>query len=313
MAIPNYLTLSSLKKLLAALNPRFEKLENSFKKDINKLKEDIEKEAMKNLVDGFAGGSVRGIFTREEESEDYPDYHMSECAFAEGSYTRASGYASHAEGSEAWSDGYASHAEGIFTIARCYGSHAEGDFTIASSTNQHVQGRYNVEDANNTYAFIIGNGSVTARSNALAVKWDGTIVLWDNDAPVELSPAQLKELVEGAGRLDIVAAGTTGYEADQSIGSGKFMLNATPREIRAALAFGKAINILVNPEVSTILGNTPDHPATMEFISDVCDESNGGGEMTFKFESVLSSIRTLKYTYTFEQLDTMISVVVAVW
>lgn len=51
-----------------------------------------------------------------------------------------------------------------------------GNSCSAKSDNQTAIGKYNVADANDTYAFIIGNGTAEAsRSNALAVKWDGTV------------------------------------------------------------------------------------------------------------------------------------------
>lgn len=48
--------------------------------------------------------------------------------------------------------------------------------TIAYMPNQTAIGTYNEIDTNDTYALIIGNGTAdTARSNAFAVKWDGTV------------------------------------------------------------------------------------------------------------------------------------------
>lgn len=68
-----------------------------------------------------------------------------------------------------------SHAEGNSTTAIGNYSHAEGNNTKASSNAQHVQGKYNIEDSAGKYAFIIGNGTSNARSNALAVDWSGDI------------------------------------------------------------------------------------------------------------------------------------------
>ena len=93
---------------------------------------------------------------------------------AEGNRTTASGQGSHAEGSYATASGSFSHAEGVVTTASGDYSHAEGEGTTASSAHQHAQGKYNIEDANAKYADIIGNGtSVSARSNAATVSWDG--------------------------------------------------------------------------------------------------------------------------------------------
>lgn len=95
---------------------------------------------------------------------------------AEGGGTKASGNQSHAEGGSTIASGYASHAEGGGTTASGAQSHAEGNSTKASSANQHVQGKFNVEDANDTYAFIIGNGTGNnARHNAFAIDWNGLI------------------------------------------------------------------------------------------------------------------------------------------
>lgn len=58
---------------------------------------------------------------------------------------------------------------GAYSLAMGEGLYAEG-------ANQTVIGRWNVEDANNEYALIIGNGTDdTHRSNALTVKWDGSV------------------------------------------------------------------------------------------------------------------------------------------
>ena len=115
---------------------------------------------------------------------------------AEGSST-ANGEYSHAEGSSTANGDY-SHTEGYDSETRAIYSHAEGHGTRAVSANQHVQGKYNAYDADGTYAFIIGNGSgdsETSRSNAFAIKWDGTIVVWNNGTAVELTPAKLAQLV----------------------------------------------------------------------------------------------------------------------
>lgn len=79
-----------------------------------------------------------------------------------------------AEGIGTTASGQYSHAEGHLTTAAGVYSHAEGANTTASSSYQHAQGKYNIEDADNKYADIIGNGSsVSARSNAATVSWDG--------------------------------------------------------------------------------------------------------------------------------------------
>lgn len=95
---------------------------------------------------------------------------------AEGYSTTASGTSSHAEGGETKAFGKCSHVEGYSTTASGTNSHSEGLNTKASSANQHVQGKFNIEDANDTYAFIIGNGtSNNARHNAFSIDWNGLI------------------------------------------------------------------------------------------------------------------------------------------
>ena len=64
---------------------------------------------------------------------------------------------------------------GSVAIASAESSSALGSHTKASSANQHVQGKYNTEDTASKYAFIIGNGTSDARSNAFAIDWNGLI------------------------------------------------------------------------------------------------------------------------------------------
>ena len=66
-----------------------------------------------------------------------------------------------------------SSVNGLLCEASGIMSHAEGNGTIASGFGQSVMGRYNVDNAN--YAVIIGNGSNSARSNAVAADWDGNL------------------------------------------------------------------------------------------------------------------------------------------
>lgn len=115
---------------------------------------------------------------------------------AEGYKTTASGYCSHAEGTPfgAPDDGpmatsQGSHAEGRGTQSTALGSHAEGGGSVASGNYSHAQnfktiaqgddqtalGRYNVADS--TSAVIIGNGTISTRSNALTVDWNGNVNL----------------------------------------------------------------------------------------------------------------------------------------
>lgn len=59
-------------------------------------------------------------------------------------------------------------------------SHALGSNLKASGVCQAVIGKYNIEDTNNTYAEIVGNGGVNARSNARTLDWNGNEVLAGN-------------------------------------------------------------------------------------------------------------------------------------
>lgn len=106
---------------------------------------------------------------------------------SEGYNTKATDTAAHSEGYGTIASGESAHAEGRETVASGIRSHAEGQYTIAASAAQHVQGRYNVEDASSKFAFIIGNGSSSARSNALAIDWDGKIYINNSETGIDLT------------------------------------------------------------------------------------------------------------------------------
>lgn len=108
-------------------------------------------------------------------------------AHSEGYNTKATDTAAHSEGYGTIASGESAHAEGRETVASGIRSHAEGQYTIAASAAQHVQGRYNVEDASSKFAFIIGNGSSSARSNALAIDWDGKIYINNSETGIDLT------------------------------------------------------------------------------------------------------------------------------
>lgn len=101
-------------------------------------------------------------------------------AHAEGDYTFAQGWGSHAEGGGTQALRDFSHAQGNFTVAQGFTSHAEGNYTIAKHKSQHVFGQYNIEDSSSNdsitrgnYVEIVGNGTVSARSNARTLDWEG--------------------------------------------------------------------------------------------------------------------------------------------
>lgn len=130
-----------------------------------------------NWVNGSSTGSVRTSgSTSESES-----YSMGYYALAEGSATVATSYAAHAEGFNTSATGASSHSEGNVTVASGNYSHASGNHTSAQRMSQTAIGEYNIQDTTGTsttrgkYAFIIGNGDSTTRSNALTVDWNGNL------------------------------------------------------------------------------------------------------------------------------------------
>ena len=99
----------------------------------------------------------------------------------------ANGNFSVAEGSISSAGSDYSHAEGYYCRAQGQRSHAQNSGTVAQGYSQTAIGKYNVlqgtstSNQDNDYALIIGNGTNTNnRSNALAVQWDGTVVMQDN-------------------------------------------------------------------------------------------------------------------------------------
>ena len=91
---------------------------------------------------------------------------------ASGQYSVASGYSSVASGNS-------SVASGSYSVASGYSSVASGDFSVVLARNGETQssyqtiiGRYNAKVAG---LFIIGNGSSSARSNALVVDESGNV------------------------------------------------------------------------------------------------------------------------------------------
>ena len=142
------------------------------------------------------GGVIEGHISANSASGAY--------AHSEGDGTIASAPCSHAEGYQTTASNTCSHAEGLSTTASGALSHAEGCGTIAARKSQHVIGEYNVadtegEDGTNKgeYVLIVGNGDYNNRSNAFAIKWDGTFVMADG---TEVPVADISEL---ATRLNV--------------------------------------------------------------------------------------------------------------
>lgn len=126
-------------------------------------------------------------------------------------YTNNSAFGnySHAEGSNTIAFANYSHSEGNSTSANGVASHAEGTGTTAGSANQHVQGRYNVADNNDTFAFIIGNGTDTShRSNAMAIGWDGKFYPNNSATGIDLT---------AVAEPDIISDTTSGWDKKQTI------------------------------------------------------------------------------------------------
>lgn len=144
-----------------------------------------------NIASGN-GSHAEGVSTTASgnyaHAEGYATTASGLLSHAEGYLTTASASDAHAEGNSTTASGNFAHAEGSATKASASYSHAEGNNTKASSNAQHVQGKYNIEDSAGKYAFIIGNGTAdNARSNALAVDWNGDIYPADYGKGVNLA------------------------------------------------------------------------------------------------------------------------------
>ena len=97
---------------------------------------------------------------------------LGDYSHAEGISATAQGGASHSEGENTTTIGVASHAEGHGSIAQGSYSHAQNQGTIAQGDSQTAIGKFNA--ANNTSAFIIGNGAdADHRSNMFFIDWNG--------------------------------------------------------------------------------------------------------------------------------------------
>lgn len=92
---------------------------------------------------------------------------------AEGSINTASGENSHAEGNCNIAEGKNSHVEGYGNTASGENSHAGGTGNYAIGNSQTVVGRYN-EDVDGAL-LIVGNGTSSARSNAMVVTEKGDV------------------------------------------------------------------------------------------------------------------------------------------
>lgn len=139
---------------------------------------------LQNLIDGKALGSMRAIGTREEDADYSLGSHATsfgnhtwasgDYSFSEGSLSHALGKGSHAEGYSCVAHDDYSHAEGYIVRAYGKGTHCEGMGTMIASDGAHAQGRYNIRGTDElVYAHVVGNGTVTNRSNAHTLDWAG--------------------------------------------------------------------------------------------------------------------------------------------
>lgn len=135
---------------------------------------------------GFAGGSGSTSTGNSAVAIGVGTRAVGTASYAEGNQTQARGQYSHAEGTNAIANGIASHAEGYHTSSTGNYSHAQGMQVSSNGMSQTVIGKYNILQGQadsispTDKALIIGNGEANARSNALAVQWDGTVVMQDN-------------------------------------------------------------------------------------------------------------------------------------
>lgn len=155
-----------------------------------------------NWLNGSADGSVRTSGSAAEDSN-----------YAIGDYATAEGYETKASGDY-------SHAEGFRTTASGNYSHSEGYYTTAQRESQTVIGEYNVLDTTGStttrgdYAFIVGNGTSSARSNAYALEWDGDSTQAGRATTADMSSADIADFITGLGGL-----GTLIFNAVYPVGS----------------------------------------------------------------------------------------------
>lgn len=104
-------------------------------------------------------------------AEGYASKAVGKYSHAQNDRTNALGESSHAEGSQTWAQGAYSHAQGVGTNANRKSQTAIGEYNKIESGSQTTRG---------DYVLVVGNGtSGSNRSNAFALKWDGTLVSAD--------------------------------------------------------------------------------------------------------------------------------------
>ena len=135
----------------------------------------------------------------ESHAEGYNTTASSGGAHAEGRGTTASHSGAHAEGGGTTANGNYSHAEGYYTTASGLYSHSGGYYTKADGNYMTAIGKYNTEKSGK--AFVIGNGTSTARSDAFTVDWSGNVYMSLGDCTITDSGTALS-VTDGASTLD---------------------------------------------------------------------------------------------------------------
>lgn len=152
---------------------------------------------------------------------------MGGSTFASGNYSVSIGYNCNASGTFGFAIGTQSSATaqcaisiGTGTIADANYALAMGLGTKASSQYQTALGKFNIEDDQDTYAFIIGNGTAdNARSNIMTVDWNGneslagSITLGKDTAnEATFAAASLKVLVSDGSAGQVLTKTANGFE-----------------------------------------------------------------------------------------------------
>ena len=98
------------------------------------------------------------------------------------------------------------------------GSLATGYGTNSYSESQFVAGKYNIEDANDKYGFVLGNGTTTTRSNAIAIDWQGKIYVNNSDTGVDVLDLlnRVKALETALDGLKLKKTTTSEYDSLES-------------------------------------------------------------------------------------------------
>ena len=193
MALPKYITLSHLRKVISAFAQRFGAVEadvSQNKTDIAQLKTEVKQSDWEeyntasssyilNKPRIYAGSGYSSIVEGGDNTateiyshaEGYNTTASGAYSHAEGNSTIASGSSSHAEGSGEAS-GTSSHAEGGSTVASGYHSHAEGSGTIASGDGSHVEGGYGTLNYTNRRIYLTGSANATTYTvNKIDSSW----------------------------------------------------------------------------------------------------------------------------------------------